>query len=179
MVMVMRPPQAQRQVETELRAGTLPTRTVGDPGVQGAVMTGTQGMGVRTPWAAAVAEATWGFERVVHMPKGMMFIIGAKSLMVATGFFSALTMLEGRMARVDGATPKGHCMLAPMVTSCGMRPSPLSLVNGEYLIRGAYICWCPGPVRPEMFSPETISRSMNLFVKTIRRDFLTWRSGHT
>ncbi|MDD1669388.1 MAG: hypothetical protein LUO97_06260 [Methanomicrobiales archaeon] len=116
MVMVIRPPQLHRQVEAELRAGTLPTITVGDPGVQG-VVTGMQGMGVRTPNAAAVAEATVGFERVVHMPKGKMFTIGAKSMMVATGFFSALTMLNGRMVRLDGATPKGHFRIAPMVTS--------------------------------------------------------------
>lgn len=30
-------------------------------GAHGAVMTGMQGMGVRTPYAAAVAEATVGF----------------------------------------------------------------------------------------------------------------------
>jgi len=76
MVMVMRPPQVHMQVEAELRAGTFPTMTVGEPGAQGTV-TGMQGMGVRTPWAAAVADATWGFERVIHMPKGMMFPIGA------------------------------------------------------------------------------------------------------
>ena len=34
---------------------------VGDPGAQGAGMTGTHGIGVRTPSAAAVAAATVGF----------------------------------------------------------------------------------------------------------------------
>lgn len=116
-VMVMRPPQRHMQVETELSAGTLPTMMVAEPGVQGAVTTGMQGMGVSTPMAAEVAAATWGFEGVMHMPKGMMFTIGVKFMMVAAGFFSALTMLDGMMARLDGATPNGQVRVAPMVTS--------------------------------------------------------------
>lgn len=53
-----------------LRAGKGPMVTVGEPGIQGAVVTGIQGIGVKTPNAAAVAEATVGFARDVHMPKG-------------------------------------------------------------------------------------------------------------
>lgn len=44
--------------------------TVGEPGIQGAVVTGMQGIGVKTPNAAAVAEATVGFAGDEHMPKG-------------------------------------------------------------------------------------------------------------
>jgi hypothetical protein len=33
-------------------------------------------MGVNTPSAAAVAEATAGFAREVHIPKGRIFAIG-------------------------------------------------------------------------------------------------------
>jgi hypothetical protein len=53
-----------------------PMSTVGDPGVQGAAVTGIQGIGVRTPRAAAVAEATVGFAMELHMPNGMIFTMG-------------------------------------------------------------------------------------------------------
>jgi hypothetical protein len=35
-----------------------------------------QGIGVKTPSAAAVAAATVGFANDVHMPKGIMLTIG-------------------------------------------------------------------------------------------------------
>jgi len=43
-----------------LRAGMLPIKTIGDPGIHGAVVAGTHGMGVSAPMAAAVAAATVG-----------------------------------------------------------------------------------------------------------------------
>ena len=57
-------------------AGFPPTNTVGDRGAQGAAVTGTQGIGVKTPSAAAVAAATCGFAMEVHIPKGMILTIG-------------------------------------------------------------------------------------------------------
>ena len=51
-------------------------RTVGDPGAHGAGTTGMQGVGVRTPIAALVADAVVGFARLAHTPNGMMFTIG-------------------------------------------------------------------------------------------------------
>jgi hypothetical protein len=56
--------------------GLPPSVTVGAPGTQGDVVTGMQGIGVSTPIAAAVAEATEGFAGEMHMPNGMMFVIG-------------------------------------------------------------------------------------------------------
>ena len=44
-------------------------------------------MGVRTPMAAEVAEATVGLASEVHMPNGMIFAIGTKSMIVAFGLF--------------------------------------------------------------------------------------------
>ncbi len=70
------PPHVHMQIEVLFRAGTPPMTTVGEPGDQGAAVTGTQGTGVSTPIAAAVADATAGFAGFVHMPKGMMLIIG-------------------------------------------------------------------------------------------------------
>jgi len=57
-------------------AGFPPTRTVGEPGAHGPGIMGMHGMGVRTPKAAAVADATVGLARDWHMPKGMMLTIG-------------------------------------------------------------------------------------------------------
>ena len=46
------------------------------PGIQGAEVTGIQGIGVSTPSAAAVAAMTIGFVGELHIAKGMMFFIG-------------------------------------------------------------------------------------------------------
>ena len=54
----MTPPQVHMQVHVLFRAGMPPIVVVAAPGVQGLVVTGMQGIGVNTPRAAAVAEAT-------------------------------------------------------------------------------------------------------------------------
>jgi len=56
------PPQAQFNVEILSNAGALQSITLGAPTAQGVRVIGTQGMGVRTPKAAAVAAATIGFD---------------------------------------------------------------------------------------------------------------------
>ena len=59
LVTEMTPPQVQKHLALLIRAGTFITFT--EPGgVHGDVMTGTQGIGVSTPMAADVAEATVG-----------------------------------------------------------------------------------------------------------------------
>ncbi len=63
----------------------LPIKTVGAPTIQGAVVTGMQGCGVKTPAAAVVAEATAGLANELHTPKGGIFAIGLLSMMVAAG----------------------------------------------------------------------------------------------
>jgi len=103
------------QVEVLLRAGMPPIRQVGEPGVQGTV-TGIQGIGVRTPKAAAVAAATVGFARDMHIPKGGILTIGAQSIMVAAGV-PAIVLLMGSTDRTEGASPNGHIIMAPAVTS--------------------------------------------------------------
>jgi predicted DNA repair protein MutK len=106
------------QVEVLFKAGMAPIMTVAEPGVHGAV-TGMQGMGVRTPRAAAVAAATVGLATDMHMPKGGMFTIGAQSMIVAAGA-PAMVLLVGKTFRVEGAMPKEHIIMAPVVTSCGI-----------------------------------------------------------
>ena len=70
-------------------------------------MTGMQGIGVRVPIAAAVAAATCGFDIDLHIPKGLMFTIGAKSIILAIGIFWFVgripTMVSG-----EGDIPKLH-----------------------------------------------------------------------
>lgn len=63
----------------------LPRGTVGAPATQGAGVTGMQGMGVRTPRAADVADATAGLAIELHIPNGMMLTMGMLSLMLAAG----------------------------------------------------------------------------------------------
>src|SRR5437868_3727793 len=113
------PPQAHVQMEVLLRAGIPPISTVGEPGVQGAV-TGMQGMGVNTPSAAAVAAATVGLAIDMHIPKGGMLTMGAQSMIVAAGA-PAIVRLTGSTFKVEGAMPNGHIIMAPVVTSCGIR----------------------------------------------------------
>lgn len=101
------PPQLHISFEELLSAGKFPIVTVGDPGTQGAAVTGTQGIGVRTPQAAAVADATVGFAIDWHMPKGRMFTIGLLSIMHAIGIV-VITLFSGVTMKVPGARPKLH-----------------------------------------------------------------------
>jgi hypothetical protein len=118
MLIEITPPHMHMSTEVLLRAGAPPTITVGEPGAQGAVVTGTQGTGVRTPRAAAVAAATAGLVGVIHMPKGMTFAIGILSMILAAGMPPAVTRFLGNTTRLLGATPKLHVIIAPLQTSC-------------------------------------------------------------
>ena len=100
-----------------LTAGLLLIKMVGELGVHGADVTGIQGWGVNTPCAAEVAAATWGLERVVHMPNGMMFFRGALSMMVAAGMLLPLVRFSGVISSWPGVVPKLHWMVALLVTS--------------------------------------------------------------
>ena len=53
-----------------------PISTVGEPGIQGDAVAGTQGIGVNTPKAAAVAAATTGFAGLEQTAKDGIFAIG-------------------------------------------------------------------------------------------------------
>jgi hypothetical protein len=107
-------------LEVLFSAGMLPIFTVAEPGAQGALVAGMHGMGVNTPKAAAVAEATVGFAIDEHMPNVGMFTIGTWSMMLAAGA-PAWVMLTGKTLNAAGATPKLHVINAPDVTSCGMQ----------------------------------------------------------
>jgi hypothetical protein len=93
--------------------------TVGDPGVHGAV-TGTHGVGVNTPLAAAVALAVVGFARDEQTPNGGIFDTGIESRMLAAIFLSAVTVGNVTIS-VDGAAPKVQDILADKATNCAIR----------------------------------------------------------
>jgi hypothetical protein len=121
--MLISPAQAHMHFELLSSAGIFATITVGQPGTQG-VVTGTHGIGVKTPKAAAVAAITSGLEGLLHMPNGIMLVIGAKSMMLAAGMLLLFTKLVGSTIKSDGATPNVHINCAPMVTCIPIYRAP-------------------------------------------------------
>jgi hypothetical protein len=96
--------------------------TVGEPGAQGAGMTGRHGPGVNTPSLAAVAAATAGFAIELHIPNGGMFAMGMLSAIVATSWLPAWTGGPFGITVSDmGATPMVHIIMAPFTTTCDIR----------------------------------------------------------
>lgn len=81
---VIWPPQMQMHFDDFVMTGTPPTMTR-DEEIQGAGVTGTHGMGVNTPSAAAVADATTGLIIDRQRPKGTILTIGLLSIMLPTG----------------------------------------------------------------------------------------------
>ncbi len=73
---LMSPPQIQVRHEVSFSAGNITSGTVGAPVTQGAGVFGTQGIGVSTPEAAAVADAVAGKAAELQTPNGGMFAMG-------------------------------------------------------------------------------------------------------
>lgn len=113
-------------LEVWVKAGFPAMSTVGEPGAQGAVRTGIQGIGVRTPKAAAVAAATIGFAGQLHMPNGIIFTIGLLSIMVANGILLT-TLFTGSTFNTDGAAPKLQAHMAPPHTAKPIFHPPFKL----------------------------------------------------
>src|SRR5262249_10136055 len=109
----------QVQVQVLFKAGMPPSITVAEPGTQGATVLGMQGMGVRTPRAAAVAEATVGLASDMHMPNVGIFTIGLLSMIFAAGA-PIMVLFAGRTLRALGATPNEHIIIDPAVTNIGI-----------------------------------------------------------
>lgn len=87
MAIVITPPHSHIKIDVLESVGIALKRMVGSPIIQGDVVAGMQGIGVKTPECAAVAAATIGFEIVVHFPKGKTFKKGAWSWIFAAGLF--------------------------------------------------------------------------------------------
>jgi len=103
----MTPAQVHISFELLSSAGMFAIITVGAPGTHGAVVTGTQGMGVNTPSAAAVAAITVGLEGALHMPNGGILTMGALHMILAAGVVVS-TIEVGRTISELGAAPKLH-----------------------------------------------------------------------
>jgi hypothetical protein len=114
------PPQLHMHLETLSSAGMFAISTVGAPGTHGVLVAGTQGMGVSTPNAAAVAAATAGLASELQTPKGVMFTMGTWSMMLAAGGPSHITLFLGRTTSGAGAAPKLQVIIAPIETWLGM-----------------------------------------------------------
>ena len=97
-------------------AGAPCTSTCGKPGIHGDTMAGMQGIGVKTPMAAAVAAITSGLVGAEHMPKEGMLTKGTKSVMFAFGRPDSKTVLTGSTDSGPGAIPKLQVNKAPAVT---------------------------------------------------------------
>ena len=120
MVTLITPAYAHIQQAPCTSAGAFLTMIVGAIGVHVPAITGTQGIGVSTPNAAAVAAATVGFAIDMHMPKGIMLTHGLQSMILAAGKLPAKVPLIGGTSRADGAIPNEHLQSAPLTTSCGI-----------------------------------------------------------
>lgn len=113
--MLIVPPKEHMHVLSSLSAGRPPSRIVLVPGAQGAATIGVHACGVRTPEAAAVAEATAGLAIELHMPKPLIFLYGTQSMMEAT-HCSMEIMAQGGTNKVQGTVPKEQTNCAPPVT---------------------------------------------------------------
>ena len=73
-------------------------------------------MGVSTPIAAEVADATDGLANEEHMPKEGILTIGLLSIIVAIGLFANITLLSGNTTNFAGVRPQEHWRVAVDVT---------------------------------------------------------------
>jgi hypothetical protein len=112
----MTPPHEHVHVLGDVSAGWPPIMVRVATGTHGPIGLGTQGIGVSTPRAAAVAEATDGLANELHIPNGGMFVTGTMSAIVAAGLPSIITRLFGITFSVEGATPKLQVTIAVAVT---------------------------------------------------------------
>lgn len=127
--MEMTPPQLHIHFEVLLSAGKLPTITVGDPGAQGAAMTGVQGAGVNSTGGGRLVA---GLATLLHIPKGGILAIGLLSIMVAIGLEETIAVVCELTMRVPGAVPKEHIIFALIHTHI-----PKSFASVSFYFSGA------------------------------------------
>jgi hypothetical protein len=93
--------------------------TVVEPGTQGEGVAGTQGIGVNTPDAAEVADATTGLASERHMPNEVTLTIGTWSATLAHARCAPSTV-RGVGSREPGATPIVQRSVAPVQAMKGI-----------------------------------------------------------
>jgi hypothetical protein len=99
-----------------------------EPGDHGE-STGWHGCGVRTPFAALVAEATCGFDSDMHMPNGGTFEVAVSFTTPAA--LPAKTWVP-EAENVAGVVPNEHCSVAPVQTTFDI----VTLLPGTRLVEG-------------------------------------------
>jgi len=119
---VITPPHMHVQVEELFNTGMPPSITVAEPGAHGATVFGIHGIGVNTPSAAAVADATVGLASDMQTPNVGMFTIGLLSMMLAAGA-PTMVLLVGSTLSALGAAPKLHIIIEPAVMNIGISRS--------------------------------------------------------
>jgi hypothetical protein len=112
-VILIIPPHMHVHISPLQTTGPVGMMTIGFEGSQGATVAGMHGIGVNTPRAAAVADATVGLVIVEHIPNVMIFTIGIISAIETTGNPHAKTGFFGITEREDGAVPNEHLHNAP------------------------------------------------------------------
>ena len=90
------------------------------PADHGAGIEGMHGIGVSTPAAADVADATVGLDGLLHMIKVGRFTISL-SMIVAAGMLVPIVLFVGRTIRLHGPEPIVQLHIAPMTTSFPMQ----------------------------------------------------------
>ena len=118
---VTTPPKPQIAIDVLFKAGMPPSIKVGEPGAQTDV-TGVHGIGVRTPKAAAVAAATAGFAKLMHMPKGITSAKGVAEFIFPAGISLLVVRERGSTSRTLGAIPKLHAQSAVDTVNCDILP---------------------------------------------------------
>ena len=116
LVIEIEPPSEHTHLLELFNAGEFAICTVDEPGAQGEGVTGVHGIGVSTPCAAAVAEATAGLAIDLHIPNGGIFTNGLWSRILAAGLFCAVVRFCGNTTSELAIVPMVHIMLAPSVT---------------------------------------------------------------
>jgi hypothetical protein len=111
-----------------INAGCPSTNTCILPPIQGVVTAGKQGIGVSTPKAAAVAAATVGLAGDVHIPKGIIFTIGAKSIILPRCRLPVMTVRAGLTTSAEGAMPKEQVIKADVTA----KVSPMVLLQFDF-----------------------------------------------
>jgi hypothetical protein len=119
----------------------LPVKTVGAPGIHGAVVTGIQAEGVGTPNAAAVAAITAGFAGAEHMTKDGTQAMGVLLVILPNGIV-AITPVVGSTLSGTGETPNEQVnravLQAPEAISTSNANQKLTLISRNPAISTRY-----------------------------------------
>ena len=100
------PAQRHSSFEVLLSAGRFSINTLLEPGIQGAAVFGMHGaLNLALSAPGTLIDATAGLDILPHMPKGIIFSIGVKSIIVAAGLDTVFTV-DGITCKTDGISPK-------------------------------------------------------------------------